>query len=261
MHHNPNYTKSELDNLEDMLLSPDEASIDLALELIKNNGFHHRLERPLALLTLIEPDLTPSLESRIKKIYKSRIDSRRRAELRRELSLLVDGLENSFEESTEKKISIAIDLFQLFYSQYIWSRQHLLDAFYEIARVLRRNEDVHLALRCYLSAIEWQSRHQNTYFELALLYQNDLEWMPEAENAYLNAIELDPKDHVAHNNLGQVYEAMGQVENALKHLNTALLINSNYVHSIINLAYIHWRHQTNYNEAYALYERALQLDP
>jgi tetratricopeptide (TPR) repeat protein len=261
LHHNPNYTKAELDSLENMLLSPDEASVKLALELIKNNGFHDSLQRPLALLSIIMVDLDYKCQSSIEKIYKSRIDSQRRAELRRELALLTEGFDRSFEDSSEKIISRSIDLFQLCYGQYMDGRQHLLESFYEIARILRRNEDTHLARRCYLIAIQWQSTHQNTFFELALLYQNDLEWMPEAEQAYLEALKLDSSDYVAHNNLAQVYEAMGQIEHAETHLLAALLIDPNYVHSVINLAYIRWRHQTQYEGAYALYEQALQIDP
>ena len=71
MHHNPNYTEEELKNLENMLLSPNEASIDLALELIRNNGFHYQLERPLALLVLIQPDISSEVKNRIEKIFKN----------------------------------------------------------------------------------------------------------------------------------------------------------------------------------------------
>ena len=58
------------------------------------------------------------------------------------------------------------------------------------AEHLERYED---AERAYLNAIELDPKYGNARFSLGQLYATHLERYEDAERAYLKAIELDPK--------------------------------------------------------------------
>lgn len=262
LHYNNQYTSEELDNLEQLLLSNDNSNILLAIELIRNQGFHSRLERPLALIFYLRPDYwNETTQLAVQKLYKSRMDSKKRMKLGEELSLFKSYQDYNFDELTPQKIQTQINLLQLFYVKYLNQRPHLLRIFRWIGRALSRNGHLELAEEVYLLAIYWGSQDEDSYFNLALLYQNEIEDLEKAAIYYQEALKIDSGDYVAQNNLGQVYEALKQYDLAETHLEAALNIRSNYIHSMINLAYIRWKHQPQYESAITLYQQALQQDP
>jgi tetratricopeptide (TPR) repeat protein len=261
-HYTDKYTKEELNNLEQLLLSNDNSNVLLAIELIRNQGFHERLERPLALIFYLRPDFwDENTQKAVQKLYKSRIESVRRGELQNELMLIKSYHDYNFDELTETQIQTQINLLQLFYGSYLQNRPHFLPVFRWIGRALSRTDYIDLAQKVYLIAIHWGTQDEDTFFNLALLYQNELNDLQKAAIYYHEALKIDRLDYVAHNNLGQIYESLKQYEQAEKHLEEALTIRPTYIHSIINLAYIRWRHQPQYENAKSLYEQALQQDP
>lgn len=261
-HYNNKYTSEELDNLEQLLLSNDNSNVLLAVELIRNQGFHSQLERPLALVFHLRPDYwDEATQVAVQKLYKSRIDSQKRMNLGAELALFKSYQDYNFDEYTPEKIQAQINLLQLFYVKYLDQRPQLLPIFRWIGRALSRNGYTELAERIYLLAIYWGTQDEDSFFNLALLYQNDIEDLEKAAFYYEEALKLDSGDYVAHNNLGQVYEALKQYDLAEKQLEAALRIRPNYIHSIINLAYIRWKHQAQHEQAIKLYQQALQQDP
>ncbi|MDX2084464.1 MAG: tetratricopeptide repeat protein [Candidatus Melainabacteria bacterium] len=82
----------------------------------------------------------------------------------------------------------------------------------------------------------------------------------KAVQFYQKAIALDPSYDIAHNNLGVIYlDNLGQLTNALEHLEKATELNNTYALAFFNLGRAH-NFLGNKLEAAAYYQRARELN-
>jgi tetratricopeptide (TPR) repeat protein len=84
---------------------------------------------------------------------------------------------------------------------------------------------------------------------------------PESALKYFQeAVELDPGNAEAHNNLGQVYARKNMLDDAQTHLLKALELKPNYVEALSNLSYVYLQRRVfSASEKYA--RTALRFDP
>ena len=80
-----------------------------------------------------------------------------------------------------------------------------------------------------------------------------------ARSKYLEVVNLDPTNKVAHYDLGVIYQQLNSVDEAATEYNKAIAIDKNYKSAIFNLAVL----ETNRNRTHAieLYRTLLKLNP
>jgi Flp pilus assembly protein TadD len=75
-----------------------------------------------------------------------------------------------------------------------------------------------------------------------------------------HALQVTPKNHVAHNNLGNALEQQDRVDEAIRHLSEALELKPDFAGAHNNLGNALAK-QGNFNEAVAHFSKAIQLKP
>ena len=83
----------------------------------------------------------------------------------------------------------------------------------------------------------------------------------EAIACFRKAIELDPKDAMAHNNLGDALRQKGQVDEAIACYRKAIELDPKYAAAHCNLGTICSIPSGDYEAAIACYRKAIELDP
>ncbi len=74
------------------------------------------------------------------------------------------------------------------------------------------------------------------------------------------AIKINPRYAIAHNNRGEAFENMSQLDDAMAAYNMAIDINPRYARAYANRGDI-WRKKGNRDNAIADYRHALSIDP
>ena len=102
-----------------------------------------------------------------------------------------------------------------------------------------------------LSATEWFNKGYNAVM--------DKEW-DKAISFFLRAIELDPDDAAAYNNLGIAYNSQGNTTKAIELFEKAIELDPDYANPYYDLG-IAYKAQGNYTKAIQSYEKAIELKP
>ena len=97
------------------------------------------------------------------------------------------------------------------------------------------------------------------WFLSAIIYAQQANNLP-AVNAFRKAILTQPIYPDAHNNLGVVLEAIGDIKAAEEHYAKAIQQHPDYISAVFNLGNIHHK-QNNYLKAKKYYKQVLELDP
>ena len=82
----------------------------------------------------------------------------------------------------------------------------------------------------------------------------------KAEEWYLKAIAMDPKNPVAYHNIGGTYRDTGRMEQSIESFKKAIELNPNFIFSYRSLAEIYWR-LGQYEEAYRYLSAVTNYDP
>jgi len=102
-----------------------------------------------------------------------------------------------------------------------------------------------------LTAQEW--------FERGYVFQQDKN-LDEAERAYRNAIELDPSDSTAYNNLGNTLDNLKRTDEAEAAYRKAIELNPSLPEAYSNLGIL-LKDLKRFDETEAAYRKAIELDP
>jgi tetratricopeptide (TPR) repeat protein len=93
-------------------------------------------------------------------------------------------------------------------------------------------------IEAYLKAIELDPRAAGAMVNLGTLHFNARQWR-EAEKYYLQALEADPDYPLAHFDLANLHDERGDRAKAMEHYNAALKISPNYADAHYNLALLY----------------------
>lgn len=97
------------------------------------------------------------------------------------------------------------------------------------------------------------------HFKQGEVYRNQGE-LAKALTEYQAAVELEPDNPQAHNDLGAILIDLGQSDDAMAELKKAISLDPEYAAAHSNLCGAHTM-QANYNEALAECDKAVKLDP
>lgn len=90
----------------------------------------------------------------------------------------------------------------------------------------------------YQRVIELAPKDPNSYTKLASSYFSTQDRYEEAINLFHQALELDPKHALTHNNLGAVMLDYGETSAALNHFQNAITLKPDYLTALHNLALV-----------------------
>lgn len=97
------------------------------------------------------------------------------------------------------------------------------------------------------------------YFQAGLQYQKEREFAKALE-AYQRAVEINPSNAAAHNNLGVVYRDLGRLDDALDQYQKSLTLDPGFVEARNNLGVALYL-RSKLPEALAAFKQALAIDP
>ena len=115
------------------------------------------------------------------------------------------------------------------------------------------------AIQAYQKAIELNPAYIEAYNNLGIIYQ-ELGDFSGAFETYQKAIEINPQYEKAYNNLGILLLFKGRLEEATEAFQKALTINPNNVECLINLGIL-FRKQGQSDKAVESYQKALAINP
>jgi len=115
------------------------------------------------------------------------------------------------------------------------------------------------AERILLKVVAWLPENEVAWYQLGVTLSHGGK-LPDALVAYQRAIELDPKNALPHNGLGNLYRVMGKFADALAAYEQAIEIDPKFAlpHNGLGIVY---RELGKFDDALAAYEQAIEIDP
>jgi len=117
------------------------------------------------------------------------------------------------------------------------------------------------AMKCYLMALKIFPRNSNLYLNLGYCFEKHLKRCDMAAVCYEKALELDPGDEWALNNIGSILQKEGKWKEALTYYEAAYAARKgDNNHILHNLAWAYY-HCKNYKKAWSLYSKLIHEYP
>ena len=140
-------------------------------------------------------------------------------------------------------------------------KAHLIRGF-----CLKEMQDTIGAMRMFQLCIDQNPSEIRAFLELGYYYQQKLD--PLAISYYQNALQADPNNIEINFNLAKLYQDLGeknhsdeQIEQAVEQYKIVLQLKEDHLPTLNNLGYVYMVDQDNYDEAMALFDRAIAAEP
>ena len=133
-------------------------------------------------------------------------------------------------------------------------------AHYNLGNVLDNKGRTDEAIREFQETVRLKPNDADTHNALGAAF-DEKGRMDEAIRQFQEAIRLEPNDAMAHNNLGSVFLNEGRTNEAAGQFQEAIRLKPDYANANNNLGYLWARRGENLDQARALIEKAVQLEP
>lgn len=140
-------------------------------------------------------------------------------------------------------------------------KAHLIRGF-----CLKEMQDTVGAMRMFQLCIDQNPAEIRAFLELGYYYQQKLD--PLAISYYQNALQADPNNIEINFNLAKLLQDLGeknksdeQIEQAVEQYKIVLQIKEDHLPALNNLGYVYMVDQDKYDEALALFDRAITVEP
>jgi tetratricopeptide (TPR) repeat protein len=232
-------TLKELENLSRLLLSPDDTSTELGLELLKNNrAAVPMLRRELVLIWQLHEE--PSFREVIREMLLSKYGGKQLSTWKKGFAIFTElpsiyRYNMRVQELIKTHENVRTD-----YQKLIERNPTYSACYYNIAYRLHRRLEKHLdvAELYYRVVLKANSKHENALFYLAFLLDKSEEGHEEALELYLQVESINPTSSAALNNIGSIYDHMDEFDLAYTYYTKALKIKPNstlYMRNMANL--------------------------
>lgn len=94
-----------------------------------------------------------------------------------------------------------------------------------------------------------------------VLTRQQLGHWKDTEALFRHTLEVTENNWLAHNNLGCVLDNQGQTDEAIRQYQEAILFKPSYAETHNDLGYLWAEHGENLDQARAMIERAVQIEP
>ena len=122
-----------------------------------------------------------------------------------------------------------------------------------------KKNNLRVAGELYKELLKINPNHASAHHNLGLVFQAFGDFQ-NAISSYQKAIEIQPDYANAHNNLGLAFQKLGELQKARSCYEKAIQINPNYVYAHNNLG-VAFKELGELQKAIACYEKALKLKP
>ena len=230
-------TLKELENLSRLLLSPDDTSVELGLELLKNNkAAVPMLRRELILIWQLHDE--PDFREAIKELLISKYGGKQLSDWKKGFAIFTElpsiyRYNIRVQELIKTHENVRTD-----YQKLIERNPSYSLCYYGIAYKLHRRLEKHLdvAELYYRIVLKANPRHEDALFYLAFLLDKSEEGYKEALELYLKVENINPNASATLNNIGLIYDNNNQFDLAYAYYTKALKINPNTTIYMRNLA-------------------------
>jgi len=113
-------------------------------------------------------------------------------------------------------------------------------------------------LRMLQLVLDQDPNEIQAYIGLGLYYQQ--QGNPLGLTYYQNALKVDPNNKNINFNLAQFYNDLGDINRAIEQYQILLNIDPNYLKALNNLGYIYLVKENRFDEAIAMFTKALEVD-
>lgn len=230
-------TLKELENLSRLLLSPDDTSMELGLELLKNNKTAiPMLRRELILIWQLHEE--PSFRNTIKKMLASKYNTRQLSEWSKGFAIFKE-LPSIYRYTIRvQELIQAHENVRTDYQKLIERNSTYSLRYYEIAYKLHRRLEKHLEMAevYYRIVLKANPKEENALFYLAFLLDKSEKGYKEALGLYLKVESINPSASAAFNNMGLIYDNINEFDLAYTYFNKALKIQPDTTAYMRNLA-------------------------
>jgi tetratricopeptide (TPR) repeat protein len=132
-------------------------------------------------------------------------------------------------------------------------------SYYSLGEVLSKQNRIEEAIQSYKRSIELNANYSWSHYNLArLLHQHNK--IDEARDYYRQAINLNPDYSWSHHFIGDIYTSNGQNQLAIEHYQQAIKFNFTFYLSYYQLGYNLYQQEKSL-EAIEHYQRAIELKP
>jgi len=230
-------TLKELENLSRLLLSPDDTSMELGLELLKNNKTAiPMLRRELILIWQLHEE--PAFRDIIKGMLASKYSSRQLLDWAKGFAIFT-SLPSIYRYNIRvQELIKAHENVRPDYQKLIERNPSYSLSYYRIAYKLHQGLEKHLDIAevYYRMVLKANPKEENALFYLAFLLHKSKSGYEEALELYLKVESMNPMASATFNNMGLIYDNMNEYELAYTYFNKALKIEPDTSAYMRNLA-------------------------
>lgn len=133
------------------------------------------------------------------------------------------------------------------------------DTYYRLGIINKEIKNFNESIKQFKKAIELDPNNSAYYDSIAECYQ-EIDSIYEQKKALIDSLKCNPENAKSQYKLGVIYDIQNDQNNALLHIKTAVKLDENFIDAKKKLALI-LEHTGNQEEAIALYENILRLDP
>ena len=130
---------------------------------------------------------------------------------------------------------------------------------FDLAVINHQKGKTDIAQELYNQTLKINPNHSQALNNLGMIFQG-LGENQKAKECYGKAIEVDPNYAMAHNNLGGIFGALGKNQKAKECFEKSIELNSNYAVAHHNLGVVFKELKEN-QKAKECYEKAIELNP
>lgn len=258
-------TLKELENLSRLLLSPDDTSVELGLELLKNNKTAvPMLRRELVLIWQLHEE--PIFRNSMEEMLQSKYGEKQLSVWKKGFAIFTE-LPSIYRYTLRvQELIKAHENVRMDYEQLIARNPSYSLSYYSLAYRLHRRLEKHLDIAelYYRIVLKANPKHEDALFYLAFLLDKSEKGYQEALELYLKVESINPKATATLNNIGLIYDNTNQFDLAYSYYNKALKLKPKttiYMRNLANLCTTRMENAAYKKQAKDLLLQLIEMEP